>query len=147
MGETIATSTALAYLTITGLVVGIWAYGFPRGSYKTFPGFDHTWVSMDGPFNEHLIRDTGSAYLMTGVLAGLGLLRPAAVSYFAVGVATLFNLPHFAYHMTHLGMYGPLDQAMNIVMLGSAVLTSVWLMTPRAHATHGRVLGARRDPA
>ena len=131
----LATRGALAYLALTGVVVGVWACGFPAGFYRAFPGFGRSWVSMDGPFNEHLIRDTGAAYLMTGALAGLGLMRPATAAPFTVGLATLFfNLPHFAYHMTHLGMFGPLDRMLNVVALGSAVLASLWLMTPLARS-------------
>ena len=132
----IVTRVALAYLTLTGLVVGAWAFGFPDAFYSAFPGLGRTWVSVDGPFNEHLIRDTGAAYLMTAGLAGLGLVRPALAAPFAVGFATLFfNLPHFAYHLTHLGMYGPVDQVMNVVSLLTAVLCSAWLMTRWARAT------------
>lgn len=127
------TRFALAYLAILGLVVGIWACGFPAGFYSSFPGLGRTWVSVDGPFNEHLIRDTGAAFLMMGALSGLGWLRPHLVTPFAVGAATLcFNLPHFAYHMTHLGKFGLVDQIGNVFALLSALLASVWLMTPRA---------------
>lgn len=129
----VSTRVALAYLVLTGLGVGTWAYIFPSGFYRAFPGLGRTWVSMDGPFNEHLIRDTGAAYLMIGVLAGIGLFRPERAAPFAVGLATMFfNLPHFAYHMTHLGMYGPVDQVLNAVALGSAVIFSGWLMAPQA---------------
>lgn len=131
----IATRFALTYLAVTGLVVGLWASTLPASFYASFPGFGRTWVSVDGPFNEHLIRDAGAAYLMIGALAGLRLLRPAAVSSFAVGGATLFfNLPHLLYHATHLGMYLPLDRALNLVALLTAALCSVWLMTKSARA-------------
>ena len=132
----IVTRVALAYLVITGLVVGIWAFGFPDAFYSSFPGFGRTWVSVDGPFNQHLIRDTGAAYLMISALAGLGLLRPSLAAPAAVGLATmLFNLPHFSYHMTHLAMYGPIDQALNVVSLLTGVLCSAWLMTPWARVS------------
>ena len=129
----ILTLVALAYLFSSSVVVGVWAYGFPTGFYGSFPGLGRTWVSMAGPFNEHLVRDAGAAFLMIAALAGPGLLKPAMTPPFTVGLATMFfNLPHFAYHMTHLGMYGPIDQVGNVVTLGSAVLCSAWLMTPRA---------------
>ena len=101
--------------------------------YSAFPGFGRTWVSIDGPFNQHLVRDAGAAYLMTGALAGLGLLRPTTASPFTVGFATLFfNLPHFAYHLTHLAMYGLLDRVLNVTVLLLAVVCSAWLMMPQA---------------
>ena len=129
----IATRSALCFILLTGLVVGAWAFFFPLAFYTSFPGFGRTWVSMDGPFNQHLVRDAGAAYLMTGALAGLGLLRPSTASPFAVGFATLFfNLPHFAYHLTHLAMYGPLDRTLNVAVLLLAVLCSAWLVAPQA---------------
>ena len=131
----IVTCSTLLFLIVTGAVVGVWASVFPHGFYAAFPGLGRTWVSMDGPFNQHLIRDAGAAYLMTGALAGLGLLRPATAPPFAVGFATLFfNLPHFAYHLTHLAMYGALDRALNLELatLLLAVLCSAYLTTPQA---------------
>lgn len=129
------TRVALAYLFVTGLAVGVWAFGFPAHFYRVFPGLGRTWVSVDGPFNEHLVRDTGGGYLMMASLAGLGLARPSAATPFAIGLATsCFNLPHFAYHMTHLGMYGAVDRVLNVVVLLLAVLCSAWLMTARAQA-------------
>ena len=102
--QPLLTRAALAYIALTGVVVGVWALGFPRAFYDGFPGFGHMWVSSDGPYNLHLIRDAGAAYAMTAALAGLGLLRPALAPSFAVGFGTLaFNLPHCAYHLTHLG--------------------------------------------
>jgi len=123
----------LAYLAATGIVVGIWAWGFPLHFYRFFPGFGGTWVSMDGPFNQHLIRDIGAAYLMIAAFATVCLFRPATITPFAVGLGTLFfNLPHFCYHMTHLAMFSPMDRALNFGALGFAVLCSVWLLLPKA---------------
>lgn len=49
----------------------------------------------------------------------------------AVGVPTLcFNGLHFAYHMTHLTMFGLADRVLNLATLGAAVLCSGWLLTP-----------------
>lgn len=126
---TIITRGALAYLALTGIVVGVWACAFPMEFYRFFPGFGRVWVAVDGPFNQHLVRDTGAAYLMLSALAGLGYVRPDMATPTAVGFATLFfNLPHLAYHATHLGMYAPLDQALNMVALVLAVACSIWLM-------------------
>ena len=127
------TRVALAYLALMGMAVGVWAYGFPHEFYDGFPGLGRTWVSMDGPYNEHLVRDAGSAFLMMGALAGLGLWKPTVAPPLAIGIATLcFNGLHFAYHATHLGMFGLLDRALNVVALGSAVLASAWLLNPKA---------------
>lgn len=127
------TRIVLAYLMVMGVVVGVWAYGFPDRFYSAFPGFGLSWVSMDGPYNRHLVEDAGAAYLMMAALSALGLARPLSVTPFAVGLATLvFNGLHFAYHATHLGMFGMTDRVLNILALGSAVLGSAWLLTPQA---------------
>jgi hypothetical protein len=129
----IITRGALGYLAVMGVVVGVWAGAFPLAFYRHFPGFGRVWVAVDGPFNEHLVRDAGAAFLMLGALAATGLFRPALARPAAVGFATLcFNLPHFAYHLSHLGMFSPLDQALNVAALVSAVACSAWLLLPAA---------------
>ncbi len=120
---------ALAYLCAIGLFVGVWALAFPLAFYGAFPGFGHEWVSADGPYNEHLMRDVGALNLSTGLLAGMGLLRPVLVTPFAVGVATVvYNLPHFAYHLIKLRLYAPVDQAGSVIALGTAVVASAVLI-------------------
>lgn len=136
------TRIALLYLAATGVVVGVWAALYPASFYAGFPGLGRHWVSADGPYNQHLVRDAGAAYLMIAVLAALGLARPATAPPMAVGAATLaFNGPHLAYHATHMHMLAPLDRLLNVLALGSAVLASVWLLTP---AAAGRRPRARR---
>ncbi len=133
------TRGALGYLLATGLVVGAWALGWPRAFYDSFPGFGHAWVSPDGPYNGHLVRDVGAAYLTFAALAGLALVRPGRVTPSAVGFATLvFNVAHLAYHATHLAMYAPVDRALNVAALGAAALCSAWLLTPRAQGNDAR---------
>jgi hypothetical protein len=119
---------ALALLCATGLFVGIWAVVFPRGFYEAFPGFGFAWVSPDGPYNEHLVRDVGALNLGTGILAGLALVRTASVSPFTVGLVTLaYNLPHFIYHLTKLALFGPIDQVAEMIALGAALSASLVL--------------------
>ena len=92
----------LGYLALTAALIGAWAQFAPRSFYDDFPGIGAPWVSVDGPYNEHLVRDVGGLYLaMTVVLvaAGVTLLRPmvltAAVAMLATGV------PHLIYHLFH----------------------------------------------
>lgn len=46
-----------------GVFVGLWAAAWPATFYTAFPGLGRVWISVDGPFNEHLIRDVGALYL------------------------------------------------------------------------------------
>ena len=59
----------LIYLTFAGLLVGVWATLFPQSFYDDFPGAGRVWVSVDGPYNQHLIRDVGALNLALAVVA------------------------------------------------------------------------------
>ena len=65
---------SLWFLVVSGAVVGIWALFFPQAFYDSFPGMGRSWVSVDGPFNEHLIRDVGGGYLSITVLALVAII-------------------------------------------------------------------------
>src|SRR4051794_26730911 len=65
------TRVLLVVFGLVEAVVGIWPLVSPIGFYQDFPGFRTGWVSTDGPFNEHLLRDFGGlnlglAALLTG---------------------------------------------------------------------------------
>ncbi|HZP29754.1 MAG TPA: hypothetical protein VFC99_12430 [Acidimicrobiia bacterium] len=109
--------------------VGGWAGFAPRSFYDDFPGTGHPWVSPDGPFNEHLVRDVGwfnLALALVAVIAAVSLARAAVAA--AAGAAIVSGVPHLAYHVAHLDLYGTADQIGNVVslaigpLLGLAVL-------------------------
>jgi hypothetical protein len=125
----VAVRVSLGFLALTGLVVGTWALVFPLEFFWAFPGFGRAWVSVDGPYNEHLVRDIGALNLGSAVLAFLGLFRPALASPVTVGAATLaYNLPHFGYHVATLGAYQMLDQFGMVFSLGLALGASMVLL-------------------
>jgi hypothetical protein len=117
-----------ALLGATGaslLAVGVWAQVFPRSFYDDFP-MGRSWVSLDGPYNEHLVRDVGGLNLglalATVAVAALGtamLLRLGAVA------VLLYSAPHLAYHATHLDPYGSADRISLIVTLALVVVVPV----------------------
>jgi hypothetical protein len=109
----------LGLIAFIGLGIGVWASVWPLDFYGAFPGCGRTWVSLDGPYNEHLVRDTGALNLSLGVLAAFGLFRPQSVEPRVVGVsATFYALPHFIYHAGKLELYLPLDQALILLANG-----------------------------
>ena len=59
---------ALGILAAAALVVGAWAQFAPASFYTSFPG-GRGWVAVDGPYNEHLIRDIGGLNLALAVMA------------------------------------------------------------------------------
>jgi hypothetical protein len=64
------------------------------------------WVSIDGPYNEHLVRDVGAAVLGLGLVALVALFRREAVLTAVAGLGSLaFGLPHVIYHARNLDTY------------------------------------------
>ena len=87
-----------------GLYVGAWAATLPQSFYDWFPGLGLIWISVDGPYNEHLIRDVGSLYLALSAASVAATFSRTADAGRVVGVAwAVFGLPHFAYHAAHFG--------------------------------------------
>ncbi len=102
--------------------LGIWASVAPRHFYDTFPGGGRTWVSADGPYNEHLLRDFGGLNLGLAIMAAVAawLLTPALVRTAAAALLA-FGAPHLLYHATHLEPYSGSDKVGNLVALALAV--------------------------
>ena len=91
---------ALGYLIIVSGQIGAWALFAPRSFYDSFPGLGRAWVSVDGPFNEHLVRDVGALNLALTVLfvAAWVWLDRRLVSV-AGGAALVWGVPHAIYHL------------------------------------------------
>ena len=113
----------LAVLAVTALPIGAWAVVAPRSYYDDFPGFGRAWISPDGPYNEHLMRDFGGLNLALGlftVCAAVWLLRPLVIA--AALAWIVYPLPHVAYHALNLDRYETADQ---IGILAGLVLAPV----------------------
>lgn len=122
---------ALAFSALLGLFVGGWAYVAPQSFYDAFPGVLGSWVSVDGPFNEHLIRDVGAMYLALAAASVGGLLWRNQAVFRVLGIAwTVFGTLHFLYHALHLA-HMTLESAIGeMVALGVSVLLGVLLLIP-----------------
>lgn len=117
---------ALLVLVASGVTVGVWAQGFPRSFYDDFPGPGRMWVSLDGPYNEHLVRDVGGLNLGLALVAAIALVTGSVlVARAAGGAALVFGLPHLLYHATHLGPFDTGDAVAVVVSLTLAVLAGV----------------------
>ena len=112
----------LAYLTLSGLLVGVWATLFPQSFYDDFPGLGRVWVAVDGPYNEHLVRDVGQLSLAMSLVSGVAAFTMVAVLVRVAAAAWLVNaVPHFVYHLRHLDTYDTFDQIGNVLSLGLLV--------------------------
>ncbi|MBB4685549.1 hypothetical protein [Amycolatopsis jiangsuensis] len=117
------TRVLLILFGLAEAVQGIWATAIPMGFYLVFPGFRSGWVAMDGPFNEHLIRDFGSLSLaLTAVLIGAAVIGTTAVARMASIAALLFSVPHIGYHLGHLAHFPVADQVLIVVTLALTVV-------------------------
>ena len=119
----------LGVLAVSSLPLGVWAVVAPRSFYDHFPGFGRHWVSPDGPYNEHLLRDFGGLNLALGIFtvcAAVWLLRPmvmaAALAWFASSV------PHLLYHVLNLDHFDSTDQVGIVAGLVVAPVIAVVLL-------------------
>ncbi|THG33623.1 hypothetical protein E6C64_03485 [Naasia lichenicola] len=110
--------------------VGVWATVAPRGFYESFPGFGFTWISIDGPFNEHLIRDVGAMYVALGTLTVAAFFARMAAAGRLVGLGwTVFGCLHFGYHALH-PEGGTTDRIATLLSLGISLALGILLMIP-----------------
>lgn len=120
---------ALVYLALTAALVGFWAQTAPGSFYEDFPGVRRFWVSLDGPYNEHLIRDVGGLNLSLALLTvAAAALRRSGLAQLAAGCWLVYGLPHLAYHLLHLGPYEPLDAVAQSVAVATQVLLPLWVL-------------------
>jgi hypothetical protein len=100
--------------------VGLWGELAPRSFYSSFPGFGHHWVSVMGPYDEHLVRDYAACELGFAVLLVCAAIWFERRLVLVAGAAFLAGtLPHFVYHLTTTAMLSTTD---NVSSLGSFVL-------------------------
>ncbi len=99
-----------------GLMPGVWAAFLPESFYADFPVVRPAWVAVDGPYNEHLVRDVGAMFLALGIIALFAAITGGLVEARLAGLGWLvFSSLHFAYHVAHLHVYETLDQWLNVV--------------------------------
>ena len=111
---TITLRIGLALLAAVELTIGLWNQFWPRSFYDDFPT-----VSLTPPFAEHYARDFGGASLGLGIvlLAAAIVPRTVLVVPALLGV-TAFGLPHFVFHLHHLGHASPGEAAFLVTTTG-----------------------------
>ena len=120
----------LVLMAVSSGFIGLWALLAPKSFYDDFPGAGRHWVSPDGPYNEHLVRDVGGLNLALTVVAVVAAIVLGRVIVRTAAVATLaFAIPHLAYHAANTDVYETSDAVASILSLGlGAVLPVVVLM-------------------
>ena len=114
---------ALWVLVVASGTVGLWALAAPRSFYDDFPGMGRVWVAVDGPFNEHLVRDVGALNLALAFVAAMALATGSVlVARAAGGAALIYGVPHLAYHTFNQEAF---DTGDSVAMLGGLAFAVV----------------------
>jgi hypothetical protein len=129
----------LGYLALNALLLGFWAQFAPRSFFDDFPGFGRVWVSVDGPFNEHLVRDIGGLNLALAALliAAAWLLRRELVIVATVA-SLLYGAPHLIYHIAHRNILGTGDSMASLGGLALFVVLPAWLLAENLRSREDR---------
>lgn len=127
---------ALVVIALGSLVVGAWAQFFPSSFYDDFPGFGRVWVAVDGPYNEHLVRDIGGLNLGLALVAVVALITANVLLARVAGAAALlYGAPHLVYHAAHLDPFDATDAVANMVALTLAALAALLALAAPAAPT------------
>src|SRR2546423_6987593 len=126
--------------------LGIWATFAPRSFYDDYPGFGREWVRVNGPYNEHFVRDFGALDLALAVVTIAALVTLSRPMVIAVAVAWLvWSVPHLLYHLRHLDVFSSTgDKATNVFLLGSLPVLAAGGLGVRLRRTAPRLFLLRR---
>lgn len=129
-----AARIGLGFLGINTIMLGAWAVVAPRSFYDSFPGLGRSWVSADGPYNEHLIRDVGALNLALAVLLVAAFLVLSRELVTIASIAALaWGVPHLLYHAFNTEFLSASDNVFSLggLALGSAFPLGLLYLAPR----------------
>jgi hypothetical protein len=120
----------LAYFALLNLLLGAYASIAPRYYFEHFPGAGRAWVALDGPYNEHLMRDYGALNLALGVVAACALVFMTRQLIITAALAEIvYAVPHVIYHLAHRSRLGDTsDQVGAIGGLSFGIVIGVVLL-------------------
>jgi hypothetical protein len=118
------------------LPLAIWPQVSPRNFYDKFPGGSFHWIDINGPYNEHFLRDFGALNAALAVIIIFALWKPATSLVQGVGLAiAVYALPHAIYHLSHLDVYKSSDKipaTAPLVLQFLSGLVVFWLASTRS---------------
>jgi hypothetical protein len=119
----------LALEAVGLLSTSIWPLVSPRGFYDNFPGAGHHWIDINGPYNEHFLRDFGAlnAALLVVLLYAFWKLTPSLVQASALALI-VYGVPHVIYHLNHLDVYTGSDKVNGVAPLILQIIGGVILL-------------------
>ena len=117
---------ARALFAVLGIIYGadgMWAEVAPRSFYRSFPLPGWHWISVNGAYNEHLLRDFGGLSLALAVVTVAAAIWASRQSAATAACAWLvFAVPHLIFHLSHLDL---LPTGQNVADIGSLSATVV----------------------
>ena len=129
MTHRLAVRLALGWQALIALQLGFWALFAPQGFFDDFPGFGRSWVAVDGPFNEHLIRDVGALNLALASLLIYAVIRATSELASIAAIASLvWGVPHFVYHLFNTEGLSAFDNALSLGGLALSVVFAAWIL-------------------
>ena len=131
-------------LVVVAAGVGPWALVAPRWFFDSFPGAGRSWVAVDGPYNEHLVRDVGALCCALLALTVVALVGPERLLVRATGLIWLmFVLPHLGYHVARLALLVGADRLLNALALAAVVVVAAALCPPERRERAGGAVRRR----
>jgi hypothetical protein len=124
-----AVKLLLGWFVFFGFAAGAWQMLAPTSFFNEFPGFGYFWVRVDGPFNEHLVRDVGQGNVAFGTVALVALLSGSVWAARGAGLAAVAaNVPHQIYHQLHTHVLAtPTDAVLQTITLTFVSVASIAL--------------------
>ncbi len=123
------TRLALGWLALSALQLGFWALLAPQSFFDNFPGFGRTWTAVDGPFNEHFVRDFGALNLALAVLLIAAAVRLSRDLVSVAAIASLvWGVPHVIYHLANTDGLETSDVVFSVGGLMFSVFLAVMLL-------------------
>jgi hypothetical protein len=114
----------LLLLAALQAVVSLWQYAFPRSFYDDFPT-----VSLDPPYNEHLVSDIGGLGLaLTAMLLVAAWTLDTTAALVALTGYLVYAATHFAFHVAHMAHFSLRDAFAVGTGLGVEVLLALLLL-------------------
>lgn len=86
------------------------------------------WVSLDGPYNEHLIRDVGGLNLALAAVTAAAAYAAVRALAAVVSAGLLGGGPHLAYHAMHLEPFGTVDAVGQVMALSVQVAIPAYVL-------------------
>lgn len=132
------TRAALGFLALSSVSTGAWAVLAPRSFYDGFPGFGSVWIAIDGPYNEHLIRDVGALNLaLTVLLLGAAWTMSRDVVIIAAAASVVWGAPHLVYHVFNTDGLDTRDTVLSLSGLAAFLILSIWILITQMRTPSG----------